>query len=208
MAAVRDVSERPCDSRLPQVCLDETSTQRGGEGRPPTPLAPGQPAQAADAYVRKGVANLFVVTEPLRGWRHVTVTDPRTAVDCAPVIRVLVAVHYPDAERIVLVLDNLNPPTPAARYAAFPPAAAHRLAARLEWPYTPPHGRWLNSAAVEFSVLARQCLDRRIAEQSLLKGAIAMGQARRTQAGTGVRWRFRTAAARVKLHRVSPSIPE
>ena len=146
--------------------------------------------------------------EPLRGWRHVTVTDQRTARDFAQVLKALVDVHYPAAERIVLVMDNLNTHTPAALYAAFPPEEAHRLAAKLEWHYTPKHGSWLNMAEVEFSVLARQCLDRRIADKATLKGEVALWQARRNLAGTGVKWRFTTADARIKLHRLYPAIPQ
>jgi hypothetical protein len=202
------VYERPYDPRFPQVCLDETSKQLIGEVHDPLPTAPGEPTRQDYAYVRGGVANLFVVTEPLRGWRHVTVTDQRTAVDFAHVIKDLVDVRYPDAERIVLVLDNLNTHTPAALYAAFPPEEAHRLAAKLEWHYTPKHGSWLNIAEIEFSVLARQCLDRRIADKAVLKGEVALWAARRNLAGAGVRWRFTTADARIKLHRLYPSIPE
>jgi hypothetical protein len=207
MEDVLDVYERPYDPRYPQVCLDETSKQLVGEVREPEPAAPGQPAREDYEYERKGVANLFLVTEPLRGWRQVAVTAQRTARDFAQVIRALVEEHYPDAKRIVLVLDNLNTHTPAALYAAFPPAEAHRLARKLEWHYTPKHGSWLNIAEIEFSVLARQCLDRRIADTGELKGEIALWQAKRNGAGTGVRWRFRTADARIKLHRLYPAIP-
>jgi hypothetical protein len=203
-----DVYERPYDPRFPQVCMDETSKQLVGEVHDPLPPAPGAPVRQDYEYVRAGVANLFVVTEPLRGWRHVTVTDQRTAVDFAHVIKDLVDKRYPDAERIVLVLDNLNTHTPAALYAAFPPAEAHRMAAKLEWHYTPKHGSWLNIAEVEFSVLARQCLDRRIADKATLKGEVALWEARRNRVGTGVRWRFTTADARIKLHRLYPSIPD
>jgi DDE superfamily endonuclease len=208
MEATLDVYERPYDPRFPQVCLDETSKQLIGEVHDPQPTAPGEPARQDYEYVRGGVANLFVVTEPLRGWRHVTVTDQRTAVDFAHVIKDLVDIRYPDAERIVLVLDNLNTHTPASLYAAFPPEEAHRLAAKLEWHYTPKHGSWLNIAEIEFSVLARQCLDRRIADKAALKGEVALWAARRNRVGTGVRWRFTTADARIKLHRLYPSIPE
>jgi hypothetical protein len=207
MEDVLDVYERPYDPRLPQVCLDETSKQLVGEVREPLPPEPGQPRREDYEYERKGVANLFLVTEPLRGWRHVTVTDQRTAVDLAHVLRDLVDVRYPEAERIVLVLDNLNTHTPAALYTAFPPEEAHRLNARLEWHHTPKHGSWLNMAEIEFSVLARQCLDRRIADKSVLKGEVALWQAQRNQAGTGTRWRFTTADARSKLRRLYPSIP-
>jgi DDE superfamily endonuclease len=208
MEDVLDVYERPYDPRFPQVCMDETSKQLIGEVRDPLPTAPGEPAREDYEYVRNGVANLFMVTEPLRGWRHVTVTDQRTSIDFAHVIRDLVDIRYPDAERIVLMSDNLNTHTPASLYAAFAPEEAHRLAAKVEWHHTPKHGSWLNIAEIEFSVLARQCLDRRIADKSVLKGEVALWEARRNLAGTAVRWRFTTADARIKLHRLYPSIPE
>jgi hypothetical protein len=208
MEDVLAVYERPYDPRFPQVCLDETSKQLIGEVRAPLPPQPGQPAREDYAYVRNGVANLFVVSEPLRGWRHVTVTDQRTAIDFAHVIRDLVDVRYPEAERIVLVMDNLNTHTIASLYQAFPPAEARRLAAKLEIHHTPPHGSWLNMAEVEFSVLARQCLDQRIPDKSRLAGAVALWAAKRNLAGTRIVWRFTTADARTKLLRLYPSIPE
>jgi hypothetical protein len=207
MEEVLDVYERPYDPRVPQVCLDETSKQLVGEVREPVAGAPGEPAREDYEYERKGVANLFLVTEPLGGWRQVTVTDRRTSIDFAQVIRDLVDGRYAAAERIVLVLDNLNIHTPAALYTAFPPAEAHRIARKLEWHYTPKHGSWLNIAEIEFSVLARQCLDRRIADVAELKGEVALWEARRNRAGTGVRWRFTTADARIKLHRLYPAVP-
>jgi hypothetical protein len=207
MEDVLDVYHRPYDPRLPQVCLDETSKQLVGDAHAALPAAPGQPAREDYEYVRNGVANLFLVTEPLRGWRQVTVTDQRTALDFAHVIRDLVDVRYPKAKRIVLVLDNLNTHTPASLYAAFPAAEAKRLADKVEWHYTPKHGSWLNIAEIEFSVLARQCLDHRIPDKASLAGEVALWQARRNRAGTGVNWRFTTADARIKLHRLYPSTP-
>jgi len=206
MEDVLDVYERPYDPRRPQVCLDETSKQLVGEVRAPLPAAPGEPAREDYEYVRNGVANLFLASEPLRGWRHVYITDQRTGQDCAQVLKDLVDVRYPDAERIVLVTDNLNTHTTAVLYAAFAPEEAQRIARKIEWHYTPKHGSWLDMAEVELSVLARQCLDRRIADTALLKGEVALWQARRNRAGTGVNWRFTTADARIKLHRLYPSI--
>ena len=206
MEDILDVYERPYDPRFPQVCFDECSKQLVGEVRPPLPPAPRQPAREDYEYVRNGVANLFMLTEPLRGWRHVTVTDQRTAIDFAHVIRALVDVHYPDAERIVLVLDNLNTHTPASLYQAFPPAEAKRLADKLEIHYTPKHGSWLDMAEIELSILARQYLDQRIPDKATLKGGIALWQAKRNLAGTGINWRFTTADARIKLHRLYPPI--
>ncbi len=144
MEDVLDVYTRPYDPRFPQVCMDETHTQLLGEVRAPLPPAPGHPACNDPEYVRHGVANLFLTCEPLRGWRHVTVTERRTAVDWAHCIREMVDVHYPDAERIVLVLDQLNTHTLASLYEAFPPVEAKRLADRLEIHHTPKHGSWLN----------------------------------------------------------------
>jgi DDE superfamily endonuclease len=208
MEDVLDVYERPYDPRFPQVCLDETSKQLVGETRTPIPASPGQPARQDYEYERKGVANLFMLTEPLRGWRQVTVTEQRTAVDFAHVIQALVDVHYPGAERLVLVLDNLNTHTPASLYTAFPPAEAKRLADKLEIHYTPKHGSWLDMAEIELSVLARQCLDRRIDSLSLLQGEVAHWVAKRNLAGTGINWRFTTADARIHLSHLYPSIPE
>jgi hypothetical protein len=208
MEDVLDVYHRPYDPRYPQVCLDETSKQLVGAVRAPLPAAPGQPAREDYEYARKGVANLFLVTEPLRGWREVAVTEQRTARDFAQVIKALVDVHYPEAERIVLVLDNLNTHTPAALYAAFPPEEARRLATKLELHHTPPHGSWLNMAEIEFSVLARQCLDQRIADQATLAAEVAAWVTRRNTSGVGVKWRFTTADARIRLQHLYPAIPE
>jgi transposase len=171
------------------------------------PAAPGQPAREDYEYERNGVANLFLLTEPLRGWREVIVTARRTAVDFAQVIQELVDVHYPQAERIVLVLDNLNTHSGASLYAAFPPAEAKRLLDKLEIHYTPKHGSWLNMAEIEFSVLGRQCLDRRIPDQDMLTDEVAAWVSDRNQRGTGVKWRFTTADARIRLHHLYPSIP-
>jgi hypothetical protein len=206
MEDVLDVYQRPYDPRYPQVCLDETSKQLVGEVRAPQPLAPGQPAREDAEYVRHGVANLFLACEPLRGWRQVTVTDQRRAVDFAAVIKDLIDVHYPAAERIVLVLDNLNTHTTASLYAAFPPAEAKRLADKLEIHHTPKHGSWLDMAEIELSVLARQYLDQRIPDKATLTAGIARWQQRRNQAATPIRWRFTAADARSKLHRLYPSI--
>ncbi len=208
MEDVLDVYERPYDPRRPQVCMDEASKQLVGEVRAPLPPEPGQPAREDYEYVRNGVANLFLVNEPLRGWRHVYVTDQRTAQDCAHVLKDLVDEQYPDADVIVLVTDNLNTHSPACLYASFPPEEAHRLANKIEWHYTPKHGSWLDMAEIELSVLARQCLDRRVDDKSALTGEVALWEARRNLAGTGIRWRFTTADARIKLHRLYPSVPE
>jgi hypothetical protein len=161
MEDVLDVYIRPYDAAYPVLCLDETSRQLLGETREPCRVAPGVPARADPEYVRGGVAPLFVVTEPLRGWRHVTVGERRTRQEFAQCIKELVDVHYPRAERIVLVMDHPNIHNPASVSAAFPPSEARRLAAKLEIHHTPKHGSWVNMAEVERSVLARQCLRQR-----------------------------------------------
>ncbi len=206
MEDVLDVYTRPYDPRRPQVCLDETSRQLLAETRPAQPAAPGHPAREDYEYVREGVCNLFLVTEPLRGWRHVLVSDQRTRLDWAECVRQLVDVYYPDAEVIVLVQDNLNTHTPASLYEAFAPAEAKRLAARLEIHYTPKHGSWLNMAEIELSVLAEQCLDRRLADRPTLEHEVAAWEQRRNAAQRGINWRFTTTDARVKLKHLYPVI--
>jgi hypothetical protein len=207
MEDVLDVYRRPYDPRFPQVCLDETTKQLVGETRAPLPARPGQPARFDYEYERKGVASLFLACEPLRGWRHVWVGDRRTAVDWAHVIKDLVDVYYPAAERIVLVEDNLNTHTPGSLYEAFPPAEAKRLADKLELHYTPKHGSWLNVAEIELSVLGRQCLDRRLDDPAEVRAEVGAWEARRNAARTPVDWRFTTADARIKLTHLYPAIP-
>ena len=172
------------------------------------PAAPGRLARQDYEYERRGVCNLFMVTEPLRNWRDVTVSARRTRIDWAHCVKELLEVCYPDADRVVLVQDNLNTHTPASLDEAFPPAEAKRLADRLELHYTPKHGSWLNVAEIELSVLAEQCLDRRLADQATLEREVAAWQAARNRAGRGVNWRFTTEDARIKLKRLYPSIHE
>jgi hypothetical protein len=205
MEDVLDVYCRPYDPRVPQVCMDETSKQLLGEVRPPEPVIRGHPAHVDNEYRRLGTANLFLFCEPLQGWRQVRVTERRTKVDWALAIRELVDVQYPEAERIVLVMDNLNTHTPASLYEAFEPAEAKRLADKLEIHATPKHGSWLNIAEIELSVLARQCLDRRIDSLATLTREAAAWQADRNASQRGIDWRFTTADARVKLKRLYPS---
>ena len=204
MEDVLEVYQRPYDPRFPQVCLDEVSTQLLADTRPPLPPAPGRAAREDYEYVRQGVANVFLCFEPLRGWRSATVTERRTRQDWAQVIKALVDVHYPTAERIVLVMDNLNTHTLGSLYEAFPPPEARRLAEKLELHYTPKHGSWLNMAEIELSVLRRQCLDRRIADQvTLIREVAAWESGRNTQSGT-VSWRFTNAEARIRLKHLYP----
>jgi hypothetical protein len=202
------VYTRPYDPTRPLVCLDEMPEQLLAEVRPPLPMEPGKPARGEYEYARRGTANLFMVCEPLTGRRWVTVTDRRTAIDWAHEIRDLVDRRYPDAERIVLVLDNLNTHTPGSLYEAFPPAEAKRLADKLEIHYTPKHGSWLNIAEIELSVLSRQCLDRRLPDITTLQAEVTAWQERRNSAGGTVDWRFTTADARIKLKRLYPTIHE
>jgi hypothetical protein len=206
MEDVLAVSTRPYDPRRPQVCLDETSRQLLGEVTPSLPPAPGQPAREDYEYQRHGVCNVFLVCEPLRGWRHVTVSARRTRIDWAHCVKDLLDVCYPDAEQVVLVQDNLNTHTPASLYAAFEPAEAKRLADRLELHSTPKHGSWLNMAEIELSVLSEQCLDRRLADRATLEREVAAWQATRNGAGRGVDWRFTTEDARIKLKHLYPAI--
>jgi hypothetical protein len=206
MEDVLGVYTRPYDPLRPQVCLDETSRQLLGEVTPSLPPAPGRLAREDYEYVRQGVCNLFLVCEPLAGWRQVMVSDRRTRIDWAHCLKELLDVHYPDAERLVLVQDNLNTHTPASLYAAFPPGEAKRLADRLELHYTPKHGSWLNMAEIELAVLAQQCLDRRLADRVTLEREVAAWQAARNRAGRGVNWRFTTEEARIKLKHLYPAM--
>jgi len=206
MEDVLDVYTRPYDPRRPQVCLDETSFQLVGETRTPLPMAPGRPARFDYEYERNGVCALFMLNEPLRGWREVVVGDHRTAIHFAHVVKHLVDVHYPDAEQIVLVMDNLNTHTPGSLYEAFEPSEARRLADKLEIHYTPKHASWLNMAETELSVLSSQCLDRRIADRDILVHEVTTWTHDRNVEQTAIDWRFTTADSRIKLKRLYPAI--
>lgn len=205
MEDVLAVYERPYDPARPVVCLDETSRQLLGEVRPPCPPAPGRPARHDPEYVRGGVTNLFLALEPLRGQRTVQVSDQRTRLDFARCVKDLVDVQYPDVERIVLVLDQLNTHTPASLYAAFPPAEAKRLTDKLEIHYTPKHGSWLNMAELDLSVLQRQCLRQRLADRAAMETAVTAWTTRRNRASSRIDWQFTTADARTKLRRLYPA---
>ena len=206
MEDVLDVYQRPEDPSRPLVCLDETSRQVLADVRAPLPVGPGRPARHDPEYARVGVVNLFLVTEPLRGWRQVRVSAQRTRIDWAHCIQDLVDVHYPAAARIVLVMDHLNTHSPASLYEAFPPREAKRLADKLEIHYTPKHGSWLNMAEIELSVLQRQCLDRRLGNQATLEHEVGAWVAARNQSAANIDWRFTTADARIKLKRLYPVI--
>ncbi len=208
MEDVLAVYARPYDPNRPVVCLDEASKELHGTPRGQVPLRPGQPLRQDYEYERHGVANLFLWLEPLTGRRKVRVTDRRTARDFADQLQALVDDDYPEAEMIVLVVDNLNTHGPACLYERFEPAEARRIAAKIEWHYTPEHGSWLNVAECELSVLARQCLDQRIADGEMLRHEVAAWQARREAAHATVDWQFTAADARIKLKRLYPSLKE
>lgn len=204
MEDVLEVYQRPYDPRFPQVCMDETSTQLLDSSRPTLPLRPGQVVKEDAEYVRHGTTNLFLACEPLRGWRHVCPTDHRTKVDWAHFVREVVDIHYPEAERVVLVMDNLNTHGPASFYEAFAPVEARRILERLEIHHTPKHGSWLNMAEIELSVLARQCLARRIPTVEVLSTEVSAWEAERNAAHVTIDWRFTTTDARIKLKHLYP----
>ena len=204
MEDVLEVYQRPYDGNEVLVCMDETSKQQVKETRVPRPAAPG--LSAAYDYERNGVSSLFMLFAPLDGWRRVEVRERRTKVDWAHVIKKLVDEDYPDRDRSVLVMDNLNTHKLSSLYEAFEPAEARRIAERLEIHYTPKHGSWLNMAEIEIGVLARQCLDRRIANQDILRGEVNAWQNQRNRDVIRVDWRFTTEDARIKLKSLYPSI--
>ena len=208
MEDVLEVYRRPYDARRPVVCLDETSKQLIGEVRTPVPAAPGQVARYDYEYVRNGVANLFMVFEPLAGWREVEVTDRRTKKDYAECLRKISEDLYPEAEVVVLVQDNLNTHSPASLYEVFEPAEAKRLADRFEFHYTPKHGSWLDMAEIELGILGRQCLSRRLENTQDLRRETETWKATRNAVGVKANWQFTTADARTKLRRLYPSIEE
>ena len=206
MEDVLGVYKRPYDPKRPNVCLDETSKQLIGETRTPVLTCPGQPARYDYEYKRNGVANLFMIFEPFVGKRHVKVTERRTKIDWAHCVREMVDQIYPDAEQIVLVMDNLNTHNKSSLYEAFEPAEAKRIADKLEIHYTPKHGSWLDMAEIELGIMARQCLSRRIDNMERLKDEVAAWQMVRNTAEAKVNWRFTADDARIKLKRLYPSI--
>jgi DDE superfamily endonuclease len=195
-------AEHPADE--PLVCMDEASKQLVRDDRDPIPVAPGRPAREDYHYERRGTQAVFCFFDPIRGWRRVSCQDSRTAVDWAEQVRVLLEEDYPTARRVKLVCDNLNTHTTAALYAAFPAEQARALATRLEIHYTPVHGSWLNVAEIELSVLARQCLDRRIGSANELAAEVAAWVADRNADRSRVVWRFTAADARIKLRHLYP----
>lgn len=206
MEDVLDVYARPYDKRFPVVCMDESSVQLIGEVSTPIPVAPGHPKLVDDEYVRNGVASIFMEVEPLGGKRHVEIIERRTRVDWAHFIKGMLDERYCDAEKVVLVMDNLNTHSTTSLYEAFPPDEARRLAQRLEIHYTPKHGSWLNIAEIELSVLKRQCLTRRIPCMEQMRSEVRVWNSDRNNRQTKVDWQFTTGDARIKLKRLYPKL--
>jgi transposase len=206
MEDVLSVYQRPYDPKRPQVCLDEISKVLRSTPRGELPMEPGQPKREDYEYQRHGTCALFLAVEPLRGFRRVWVRERRTKLDFAEVLRDLVDVVYPEAEKIVLVVDNLNIHHPACLYERFEPGEARRIAAKVEWHYTPEHASWLNIAECELSVLKRQCLKGRLSTIEAVEQKVTAWQAHRNQAQIGVDWRFTTNDARIKLKRLYPIV--
>ena len=205
MEDVLDLYAEPEDPQRPRVCFDECPYQLISEVRQPLPARPGRPSRYDYEYKREGTCNLFMFVQPHVGWRHVQITDRRTKLDFAQCMKDLVDLHFPDAELIRVVLDNLNTHTPAALYEAFEPAEARRIIRKLEFHYTPKHGSWLNMAEIEFSVLAGQCLHRRLPDSATVRSEVAAWEAERNTEQTTINWRFTTDKARTKLERLYPS---
>jgi hypothetical protein len=206
MEDVLDLYAEQPDPRRPVVCFDESPTQLIGEVREPIPAAPGQLERYDYEYRRNGTANLFVFLDAHKSWRHVKVTDHRTASDFAHCMRDLVDVHYSTADLIRVVLDNLSTHTAGALYETFPAHEAHRLLRRLEFHYTPKHASWLNMVEIEIGVLRSQCLDRRIGERKRLIAEVKAWEKQRNDSGASVKWMFTTNQARIKLARTYPEL--
>lgn len=206
MEDVLDVYKRPYDKKHPVVCMDETNKQQIKEIRTPIPLRPGQPLRYDTEYERNGTSNIFLSFEPLQGKRQVKVTEKRTKIDWAHFIKDLIDKDYPEAEKIVLVMDNLNTHTGSSLYEAFEPAEAKRILDRLEIHYSPKHGSWLNMAEIELSHLSRQCLDRRIPDRETLKKEVDAWSKQRNDADAIANWQFTTEDARIKLKKLYPTV--
>jgi hypothetical protein len=197
---------RAYDPRYPVVCFDEACKQLFGEVRPAQPARPGQPARIDYEYERKGVCHQLLMCEPLRGWRHVKVTARRTRCDYAECVQELVDKHYPQAQQIRLVQDNLNTHDGASLYEVFSPAEARRILDKIEFHYTPKHGSWLNRAETEINIMNSQCLNRRLDSQALIAAEVAAWEKKRNLAKARIHWTFTLATARRKLRKLYPSI--
>jgi len=204
MEDVLDVYAEPEDPKRPKVCFDECPHQVVEEVRQPLPAKPGQPRRVDYEYRRNGTCNLFMMLEPDRGWRHVEITERRTMVDFAQQMKALVDVHFPDAEVIRVIIDNLNTHDPGSLYEAFPPAEARRIARKLEFHFTPKHGSWLNAAEVELAALTKQCLGRRIPDVGSVRREVGAWEGQRNNEGIRVHWCFSSSDARTKLARLYP----
>jgi transposase len=207
MEDVLDLYAEPYDPKFPTICFDELPYQMVAETRTALPAKPGRAVRYDYEYQRNGTCNLFMHFQPLAGWRKVKVTQRRTKHDFAYRMKELVDVDFPEAEKIRLVVDNLNTHSPAALYETFEPAEARRITRKLEFHYTPKHGSWLNMAEIELSVLEQQCLDRRLADIDNVCSETAAWQLQRNQQHATVDWQFTTAKARIKLQRLYPSKP-
>ncbi len=206
MEDVLDLYAQSYDPLIPQVCFDERPCQLISETRVPLPAEPGQPERYDYEYKREGTCNLFAFFQPLAGWRHIQVTNQRTAIDFAHCMKDLVDVFFPSAKMIRIVLDNLNTHTPGALYQTFPPEQARRILSKLEFHYTPKHGSWLNMVEIELSVLSRQCLKRRIPNLETMKQETAAWERERNQQKATVNWSFTNQDARFKLKRLYPQL--
>jgi len=207
MEDILDLYHEPYDPLRPVVCFDECPVHLRGDGKAPLPAKPGRDARYDYTYKRNGTRNLFVYSEPLVGWREITVTNRRTKQDWANAMHALVE-QYPDVEIIRVVLDNLNTHRPGALYETYPPAEARRILERLEFHFTPVHGSWLNMAEIEINVLTRQCLDRRIPDAATLRSEVAAWASARNEKSSQIEWQFTTEDARTKLYRLYPSIDD
>ena len=211
MCAMEDILELyhlPYDPDYPLVCMDESSKQMLKEVRRPIPARPRRPERYDTEYERNGTSNIFMFFEPLRAKRYVDITNTRKALDWAFQIKDLADVKYPDAKKIIVVMDNLNTHNGASLYKAFLPEEARRILDRVEFHYTPKHGSWLNMAEIELSVLSRQCLNRRIPDQETFKKEVAAWQERRNSIARPMNWRFTTKDARIKLKKLYPTIQQ
>lgn len=204
MEDVLDLYAEPPDAQQPVVCFDETPRQLIGEARVPVAVKPGKPARQDYEYVRNGTVNVFMFLDAHRRWRHAKVTDRRAADDFATCMRDLVDVHYPDAKRIRVVMDNLSTHTPSALYETFPPEEARRILRKLEFHYTPKHASWLNMVEIEIGVMAGQCLDRRIPDKATFVDEVAQWERARNAEGATIKWLFTVERAREKLGRRYP----
>ncbi len=207
MEDVLDLYAEPQRDAHPVVCVDERPCVLHGDTRPPLPAQPGRAARYDYEYQRNGTCNLFMLFQPAAGWRHAKVTEQRTKSEFAHLLRELVDVHFPQAETIRVVLDNLNTHSPASLYAAFPPSEARRIASKLEFHYTPKHASWLNMVEIELSVLVHQCLKRRIPDLDTLAREVFAWQTHRNAVHATIHWMFDVTQARTTLARLYPEIP-